>query len=153
MHRGRLPGAVGPGEPGHDAGADGEAQQLLGHPLDDRVAGHDLGALLNALTFVALGLAFKKPLIERSLIRRREGYADYVARTSAFFPPAAAPRLTPEPIPARPPGRVSVAGGDLNVLPGGRRRPRGGHGWHGHGTGSEGGAPCSHLIRRCRRRR
>jgi steroid 5-alpha reductase family enzyme len=25
-------------------------------------------------------------LLERSLIRRREGYADYVARTSAFFP-------------------------------------------------------------------
>jgi len=25
-------------------------------------------------------------LLERSLIRRREGYADYVARTSGFFP-------------------------------------------------------------------
>lgn len=25
-------------------------------------------------------------LLERSLVRRREGYADYVARTSAFFP-------------------------------------------------------------------
>jgi steroid 5-alpha reductase family enzyme len=25
-------------------------------------------------------------LLERSLSRRREGYADYVARTSAFFP-------------------------------------------------------------------
>ena len=25
-------------------------------------------------------------LLERSLVQRREGYADYVARTSAFFP-------------------------------------------------------------------
>jgi steroid 5-alpha reductase family enzyme len=25
-------------------------------------------------------------LLERTLVQRREGYADYIARTSAFFP-------------------------------------------------------------------
>ena len=48
---------------------------------------------------------------------------------------------------------LRAAGGDLNdVLAGGRRGLRGGRGWDGHGTGSEGGEPCSYLIRRCRRR-
>jgi len=39
-------------------------------------------ALMSVLLIRVSGAA----LLERSLVRRREGYADYVARTSAFFP-------------------------------------------------------------------
>jgi steroid 5-alpha reductase family enzyme len=39
-------------------------------------------ALMSVLLIRVSGVA----LLERSLARRREGYADYVARTSAFFP-------------------------------------------------------------------
>jgi steroid 5-alpha reductase family enzyme len=39
-------------------------------------------ALMSVLLIRVSGVA----LLERSLIERREGYADYVARTSAFFP-------------------------------------------------------------------
>ena len=39
-------------------------------------------ALMSVLLIRVSGVA----LLERSLTRRREGYADYVARTSAFFP-------------------------------------------------------------------
>jgi steroid 5-alpha reductase family enzyme len=39
-------------------------------------------ALMSVLLIRVSGVA----LLERSLVKRREGYADYVARTSAFFP-------------------------------------------------------------------